>query len=246
MASRHDGRAPGAARLAVDDDHVYAGLRRGIVEGDYPPGSRLVEQRLAEAFHCSRTPVREAVRRLEAEGLVVVERNRGARVRPLTEAEIGDLYGVRARLEAYAAALAAERHEQADLLALHVAVDRFERAAEIGVRSRSDRGVVRELEEANAAFHDALLAMSRHSRIQTLVHSAVDAPLVFQALQRFSPEELARSATFHRLIAEAVVAREPERAERLMTEHVLQGRDALLARLSDLGELTELFARDGA
>lgn len=246
MPSRLAGPDPDPSRLPSDNDHVYAGLRRAIVEGDHPPGSRLVEQRLAEAFHCSRTPVREAVRRLEAEGLVVVERNRGARVRPLTESEIGDLYGVRARLEGYAAALAAERHEQADLVDLQVALDRFERAAERGVRSRSDRAVVRELEEANGAFHEALLAMSRHSRIQTLVHSAVDAPLVFQALQRFTPEELARSAMFHQLIAEAVIAREPERAERLMTEHVLQGRDALLARLSDIGEITDLFARDGA
>lgn len=245
MTPRHEARSTDVSG-AAGDDHVYAGLRRRIVEGDHPPGSRLVEQRLAEAFHCSRTPVREAVRRLEAEGLVVVERNRGARVRPLTESEIGDLYGVRARLEAYAAALAATRHEQSDLFALHDAVGRFERAAELGVRSRSDRAVVRELEEANGAFHDSLLAMSRHSRIQTLVHSAVDAPLVFQALQRFSPEELSRSATFHRLIAEAVIAREPERAERLMTEHVLQGRDALLARLSEVGAITELFARDGA
>ena len=225
-----------------DAARVYDGVRRGIVEGDFLPGSRLVEQRLAEKFECSRTPVREAVRRLESEGLVVVERNRGARVRPLTEHEIADLYDVRARLEGYAASLAASRHEHADLVVLRRALDRFERATDAGLRSRDDRAVVRELDAANAEFHEALLTMSRHTRIRSLVHSAVDATLVFQALQHFEPGELERSATFHRLIADAVTAREPERAERLMVEHVLQGRDTLLAGLSAFDDVADLFA----
>ena len=233
-----DSSVPGASGDAA---RVYDGVRRGIVEGDFLPGSRLVEQRLAELFECSRTPVREAVRRLESEGLVVVERNRGARVRPLTEHEIADLYDVRARLEGYAAALAAERHEHADLLELRLALDRFERATEAGLRSRHDRAVVRELDAANGDFHGSLLVMSRHTRIRSLVHAAVDAPLVFQALQHFEPGELERSATFHRLITEAVTAREAERAERLMIEHVLQGRDTLLAGLAEVDDVAELF-----
>lgn len=227
-----------------DNERVYQGIRRGVIEGQFPPGVRLVEQRLAETFDCSRTPVREAVRRLEAEGLVVVERNRGAQVRPLTETEIADLYGVRARLEAYAAGLAAVRHDQADLLAMHDAVGRFERAAD--APDRTSVGVVRELEVANGAFHGALLTMSGHSRIAALVAAAVDAPLVFQALQRFAPEELQRSVDFHRFIADAIVAREAARAERLMEEHVLQGRDALLQRLSEAGGVTDLFSERGA
>ncbi|MEZ5295323.1 MAG: hypothetical protein R2697_03325 [Ilumatobacteraceae bacterium] len=73
--------------------------------------------------------------------------------------------------------------------------------------------------------------MSRHTRIRSLVHSGRRRPLVFQALQHFEPGELERSATFHRLIADAVTAR-ARAAERLMVEHVLQGRDTLLAGLS--------------
>src|SRR5699024_2733249 len=98
--------APSGA-MDPPSEGVYERIRRGIVEGHYPPGSRLVEQRLAEELDVSRTPVREAVRRLESEGLVVVARNRGAVVRPLDEADISDLYEVRARLEAHAADLAA-------------------------------------------------------------------------------------------------------------------------------------------
>jgi DNA-binding GntR family transcriptional regulator len=85
---------------------------------------------------------------------------------------------------------------------------------------------------ANSVFHDQLLAMGRADRIRRQVAGAVDVPLVFQALRHFSQWELARSSLFHHLIAEAISAREPERAARLMTEHVLQGRDALLERLA--------------
>lgn len=227
--------------MTADGGAVYDRVRAAIVEGRYPPGARLVEQRLAEELDVSRTPVREAVRRLEAEGLVVVERNRGAHVRPLDEAEIADLYEVRARLEAYGAELAAERADDADRVAIRSAADEF--AAAVPARSAPSVAAVRSLDAANARFHGALLTASHHGRIRQLVAGAVDAPLVFQALARFGPPELERSALFHQLIADAVAAGERARAGRLMTEHVLQGRDALLQQLSDAGGVEDLFAR---
>lgn len=226
---------------SADAAAVYDRIRRGIVEGRHPPGSRLVEQRLAESLSVSRTPVREAVRRLESEGLVVVERNRGAHVRPLSEHDVADLYEVRARLEAYAAELAAERAQPDDVASLTDAAEEFASAVERAVPG--DLDPVRALDAANARFHGTLHAASRHGRIRQLVAGAVDAPLVFQALQRFEPAELDRSALFHHLIAEAVAAGEGGRAGRLMTEHVLQGRDALLAQLAEAGGVADLFAR---
>ncbi|MBX3313255.1 MAG: GntR family transcriptional regulator [Actinobacteria bacterium] len=227
--------------MANDTERVYRELRRSIVEGVEPPGARLTEQRLATRFECSRTPVREAVRRLESEGLIVVEPNRGAHVRPLTEDEIADLYEVRARLEAYAAELASVRAEPAERLALRAAADAFDGAAGAVIGRPDDIALVRRLDEANGAFHGAVLSMSRNRRVQTLVAAAVDAPLVFQALQRFDADELRRSCLFHHLITDAIAEGEAGRAGRLMTEHVLQGRDALLAHLSAVGGLGELF-----
>ena len=87
-------------------------MRAAIVENRYPPGQRLVEQRIAEELGLSRTPVREALRMLEAEGLVVSERNRGAMVRPLSSTEVDDLYGLRIRLESYAVEVATERSDR--------------------------------------------------------------------------------------------------------------------------------------
>lgn len=231
--------APGAA----DARAVYDHIRRAIVEGRHPPGARLVEQRLAEELDVSRTPVREAVRRLESEGLVVVERNRGAHVRPLSEGEIADLYEVRARLEAYGAELAAQRAEPADVSTLRGAADAFAAAARRASGGGAGLAEVRALDQANARFHGALHSASRHGRIRQLVAGAVDAPLVFRALQRFDAQELARSALFHELIVEAVAASEGARAGRLMTEHVLQGRDALLQQLAEVGGIEDLFGK---
>lgn len=227
--------------MANDTERVYRELRRRIVEGAEPPGARLVEQRLATRFDCSRTPVREAVRRLESEGLVVVEPNRGAHVRPLGEDDVADLYEVRARLEAYAAELAAVRSGPEERRALRDAAEAFDAAAERVIDGADDIELVRRLDEANGAFHGAVLAMSRNRRVQTLVAAAVDAPLVFQALHRFDADELRRSCLFHHLITDAIGAAAGDRAGRLMTEHVLLGRDALLDHLSAVGGLGELF-----
>lgn len=233
-----------------EPDGVHHRIRRGIVEGHHPPGSRLIEQRLAEQLQVSRTPVREAVRRLESEGLVVSIRNRGAIVRPLDEASIADLYDVRARLEAYAAELAAQRATDAERTELGDAASAFTQLTDtesgdpepIGARTLER---TRELDAANARFHRALHLASHHDRIRQLIAAAVDAPLVFRALQSFDPEQLRRSALFHELMSDAIRAGHGDRAARLMTEHVLQGRDALLTRLADAGGVDQLFRGEG-
>src|SRR5262245_1038429 len=79
-------------------EQAYRQIRDAIVQGRYRPGQRLIEQRISEEFGLSRTPVREGLRRLEAEGLVITERNRGAVVRPVTPGDIDDLYELRATL----------------------------------------------------------------------------------------------------------------------------------------------------
>jgi DNA-binding GntR family transcriptional regulator len=219
-ASRPPGALPSGA---------YDQIRQSIVEGRYPPGSRLVEQRLAEQLALSRTPVREALRRLEAEGLVVSERNRGSVVRPVTARDVEDLYDLRVRLESLAAERAAERATAADLAALTQAVEDFDAA--VPGAAGGDLDGVRRLAAANKRFHDGVLAAAGNHRLSRVLAGTVDLPLVFQALRRFGRPEHERSALFHRLVLEAIAAGAGDRAGRLMTEHVLQGRDALLAEM---------------
>jgi DNA-binding GntR family transcriptional regulator len=202
---------------------AYAKVRAAIVESRYPPGHRLVEQRIAEELGLSRTPVREALRMLQVEGLVVSERNRGAMVRPLSPTEVVDLYGLRIRLESYAVEVATERATEAELGELVAAADAF---GAVGV------GDVQALHAANRRFHDGVLEAARHPRLTAMLTRTVDIPLVFQAFRSFGPAEIRRSDTFHHLIVEAMCRRDAARAAALMAEHIAQGRDAVLDALA--------------
>ena len=214
--------------------HAYVQLRTAIVENRYAPGQRLVEQRIAEELGLSRTPVREALRMLEAEGLVVSERNRGAMVRPLSPTEVVDLYGLRIRLESYAVEVATERATEAELGELVAAADAFGvvlRAVDVD----SEEGV-RALHDANRRVHDGILIAARHHRLAVMLSRTVDTPLVFQAFRTLSATEIERSDTFHHLIVGAMCRRDASRAGALMTEHIAQGRDAVLDAMATEGK----------
>ena len=213
---------------AVGAAHAYAQVRAAIVENRYPPGQRLVEQRIAEELGLSRTPVREALRMLEAEGLVVSERNRGAMVRPLSPTEVVDLYGLRIRLESYAVEVATERATEAELGELVAAADAFGDVRRDGRRRFRVDGV-RRLHDANRRFHDGVLAAARHHRLAVMLARTVDTPLVFQAFTHVRcrrDRALRHVPPPHRRSRCAAATRAGPR--RLMAEHIAQGRDAVL------------------
>jgi DNA-binding GntR family transcriptional regulator len=218
---------------------AYHRIRRWIVEGQVRPGERLVEQRLAEDLELSRTPVREALRMLQSEGLVAFEPNRGARVRELSRRHIADLYELRARLEAMAAELAAGRATDVDRAALVDAEAAF--AAEVRSAGSGDLDAVRAVFHQNDVFHLTVLGSAHHEPLtQTLVRS-VDHTLVFQAFRHYDRQSMERSVEFHSLITAAVVGGQGERAARLMHEHVLQGRDQLFAVVGDDDSVDALY-----
>ncbi len=225
--------------MSAGQGDAYQQIRRWIVEGRLRPDERLVEQRLATELDLSRTPVREALRQLQSEGLVEVEPHRGARVRSLTLADIGDLYELRARLEAMAAELAAERATADQLNRLDL--------GRAGLRHRRRPGpgdgieAIRVVSQHNDVFHRTILEAAQHRRLSQSLLSTVDHTLVFQAFRHYHPSTMARSAQFHGLVAEAIGRREGERAGRLMHEHVLQGRDQLLAVTGQQGSIDALY-----
>lgn len=220
----------GPARRAAAPS-AYDQIRTAIVEGRYSAGTHLVEQRIAEEFDLSRTPVREALRTLEAEGLVRIEPHRGATVRTLSVAEVVDLYDLRARLEGYAAELAAQRRDDDDVAAIDRGIEAFASATRARHADPLERA--RALDSANKVIHGAVVAAARHRQLGQLLTRTVDVSLVFLAFRTFSPEQTRQSHEFHQLIRSAIVAREPTRAAALMAEHILQGRDVLLAEIDD-------------
>ena len=233
MTTTPRGSDPAGVELA------YERIRAAIVESEYRPGQRLVEQKIAKQFALSRTPVREAIRRLEAEGLVVAERNRGAVVRSISPAEVRDLYELRARLVSYAAELAASRVTEPELERLRAAVARFHAIATEPADAGPDISRVRRVSEANREIHDAIVTAAHHERLATMLARTVDIPLVFRAFRAFNADELGRSDLFHHLILEAIESHQPERAGRLMTEHISQGLDAISGLDTDVDAIAE-------
>lgn len=228
---------PSSGDAVTSTQAAYHQIRERIVEGIYGPGERLVEQRLATELNLSsRTPVREALRMLESDGLIQNIPNRGAEVRSLTVDEISDMYELRARLESYAAELSATRATAPELDRLAAAVEHFDNIVRAGIASEIEQ--LRHLNAANRTIHDTILRSSGHERLVQLRVRVVDLPLVFEAFRRFDETELSQSSTFHRLIYEAIAANDGARAARLMTEHILQGRDVLLGRLATTAGLT--------
>ncbi len=223
---------------------AYVQIRQAIVEGRYRPGQRLIEQRVSDEFDLSRTPVREALHRLEAEGLVDSERNCGAVVRAVTSTDVVDLYELRCRLEAFVAERAATRATPADIDELSSAIEEFDRT--LALKGLSDLELVRRINAANSLFHSTVLRIADHQRLTQLLERVVDLPLVFQAFKVFSREERAQSNLFHRLIRDAIARGEPARAHRLITEHIYLGRDTLLERLNQADATLERALFDGA
>ena len=221
---------------------AYSQIRQSIVEGKYRPGQHLIEQTIAEELSLSRTPIREALRMLQSEGLVLVEPNRGATVRRLTVDDVADLYDFRSRLECYAAELAAERATEQQALKLATAAAQFETAAIATGPGELDR--IRNASRWNDEFHLTVLEAAAHERLTLTLFRTIDHPLVFQALRQYNEAEMTRSVLFHHLICDAISRGEGQRAGRLMTEHVLQGRDVLLVAIEQLVSIDELYAQD--
>ena len=178
--------------------------------------------------------MREALRRLEAEGLVTSERNRGAVVRPISKADVVDLYELRGRLESYAAELAAQRATETEVLAVQHAAAQFSRVQRAG--DVPDLEFVRELNAANRAIHDGIVLAAHHERLASMLSRTVDIPLVFRSFRSFDRAQRERSDLFHHLIADAISSRSPRRAAQLMSEHIAQGLDALLAGMAAEGD----------
>jgi DNA-binding GntR family transcriptional regulator len=220
---------------------AYRLIRRAIAEGDFEPGSRLVEQRIGEMFDLSRTPVREALRALAADGLVVIERNRGAVVATMSETDIRDQYELRARLESLAAERAATRMGTEGIAALDAAIADFDAGIELVSSGSLDAGLHR-ITSANSTFHQGIIEGSQHRRLSALLVHAVDIPLVYQVFRHQTRAESERSNLFHRMVRDAIVAGEPQRAGALMAEHIMQGRDGVLALRSQARPEAETHA----
>jgi DNA-binding GntR family transcriptional regulator len=203
----------------VSEPTAYAALHAAIVAGRLSPGERLVEEELAERLGFSRGAVREAILQLGHEGLVLRERNRGARVRRFTLEEAIEILEARAALESLAAGYAALRRTDAEAAELQQLV------TEMGRLQRS--GELLAMSERNAILHRRILEISRHDvahAICSRLHSQV---VRFQFRTVIAPGRSAKSLHEHGEIVGAIAAGDRDRAEQAMRTHLTHVAGAL-------------------
>jgi DNA-binding GntR family transcriptional regulator len=194
-------------------EQAYRQIRDQILTGQLPSGQWLREGDLADALGVSRTPVREALRRLTAEGLAQHEPNRGVRVQSWTLDDLDEMYTLRSLLEPFGARLAAARG-QVDVDALEELADAMDRWA------GSDHPDLEVMTSLNNQFHTMILRGSGHRRLQEMVSTIVQVPLVLRTFSHYSQRALKRSLAHHHEIVEALRASDPDWAESVMRSHV--------------------------
>ncbi|MGH3507928.1 MAG: GntR family transcriptional regulator [Nocardioidaceae bacterium] len=194
-------------------DQAYRLIRAQILSGERAGGDWLREGDLAESIGVSRTPVREALRRLTAEGLVSYERNRGVQVAAWTAADLDEIFSLRSVLEPWACRLAAVS-ARVDLDELNRLADDMDDAA---------RGSVTDVDRIttlNNRFHRLILDGSQNRRLGSVVSSVVQVPLVWQTFSHYSDTDLRRSLAHHHELVAALAAGDPDWAESVMRSHI--------------------------
>jgi DNA-binding GntR family transcriptional regulator len=219
-------------------DHLTATLQARVLSGEIPSGSRLRQEAIAREFGVSRTPVREALRQLQALGIARLEHNRGAIVRAPTPRELREAYEVRAELEGLAAELAASRILDEQLARLHEAQRLFRRSIETLIeRRRRGREQTRwdddsDWVRANDLFHQVIQEAGANGLLLRTIadlHRSFPRALTWSALSE-SSALLEENVRQHDGILEAIEARDPDESRRRMVEHVRSAGELIAHR----------------
>ncbi|MCR4716125.1 MAG: GntR family transcriptional regulator [Lachnospiraceae bacterium] len=204
-------------KLNVDDylplrDVVFNTLRQAILTGEFLPGERLMEVSLADRLGVSRTPVREAIRKLELEGLVVMIPRRGAQVASITVTDLKDVLEVRCELEEFAAKLACERITELEKETLKEAEAKFEQAIE-----KKDLKLIA---ERDVDFHDVIFNATKNKRLLQMVNNLREQMYRYRIeyIKDFDYHETLVSE--HREIMKSVIDGDVECAKNTMRQHI--------------------------
>lgn len=204
-------------------EQAYLTLRRRLADGTYAPGSHLREEDLAAQLGVSRTPVREALRQLDAEGWLRVVPNQGAFASEWSIADIEEIFDLRALLETHAVQHAATAADRRGLDAMKVACEQGKQALPGG-----DLPALEAISVANASFHRAVWEMSGQARCRAILHSLAVPPMMLRNFRDFDTAGLRRSLDQHQEIVAAITAGNATWAGAVMHAHVQAGRAAFL------------------
>ena len=201
-------------------DVVFNTLRKAILKGELKPGERLMEIALAERLGVSRTPVREAMRKLELEGLVVMIPRRGAQVANITEKDLNDVLEVRIALENLSIENACARMTEEQLAELKKAGRYFEETIK--------EGNLVKLAEADVAFHEVIYKASDNRRLKQVLNNLREQ--IYRYRVEYLKEEETRNVLVkeHEEIYEAIKNRDVKKAQEISFRHIENQREAII------------------
>ncbi|MTI82108.1 MAG: GntR family transcriptional regulator [Firmicutes bacterium] len=202
---------------------VFETLREAIIKGNLNPGERLMEIQLAEEMGVSRTPVREAIRKLELDGLVVMVPRKGAYVAGISMKDIVDVLEVRAALDALAARLAAERITDDEL-------DKLEKSI-VSISEVSDGKNLDEVVARDTGFHETIYEASRNKKLVQFITHLKEQLQRFRSTSLSIPGRTKEALEEHKQIVEALSERNAELASQLAYQHIENAENSMLSAI---------------
>lgn len=202
---------------------IYAVVRERIIDGIYKPGQRLTEQSFADEFCSSRTPVREAMRMLVAEGYADFRPNSGTVVRTWTLEEILEIFSLRARLEGDLCGHAALHISAAEIEELEQLQQEIERNGPDSGEENATR-----VGRLNRRFHDIIAAASAQERTVSVLAKAIEVPIVHRTFRSYDAAQMQRSFYQHRELIDAFKAHDREWAVSVMRSHIHAAKNTIL------------------
>lgn len=206
---------------------VLEAIREAIISGTLQPRERLMEIQLAEELGVSRTPVREALRKLELEGFIVMVPRKGAYVADISFKDIADIFEIRVALEGLAAGLAAERITPEE-------VEEMERllAEKSDAINKID---MEKLVDVDTKFHESIYKASRNERLNSIISNLREQIQRFRIRSLAYPGRMKESLDEHRSIVEAIEASDSQQARQLAQEHIENAEHILIECLKKDG-----------
>ena len=208
-------------------DIVFNSLRKAILKGELEPGERLMEKQLAEKMGVSRTPIREAIRKLELEGLVIMVPRKGAEVAMITEQDIKDVLEVRAALESLAVKLACQRMDQQKVNELLSVNDAF-----MGAAKRKD---VETVIKKDVEFHDTIYQATNNRKLIGMINNLQEQIYRFRVEYIRQMDDFSNLMEEHEEIVTAIVGKEINEAQEIATKHIENQEKAVIRQIT-IGE----------
>lgn len=224
---------------SVNSDRAYEHLRKRILSGEYPPGAPLVTEQLALEIGMSRTPIRDALRQLETDGLVTIQARLGARVRSMSSTEFRDMCNMRLALETHAADLAAQFRTETELQELNFTLESMRQLTGRILSARKDEPLLAELVRLDVQFHIGIMTaakcelMKREILRLHLINRVVGGIPQAASDKAERDNERRRTLAGHTKIFEAIKAGDRTSAKAAMADHIQDILDTNVRLLSE-------------